>query len=69
MNKSNKSYRFVKMTRPLDYAVYNGKKLMIPAGAVGVKIAFRQSHLRRKDENGNEVPMNVYLYKGRLIHA
>ena len=52
------------------HEVYNGKSIAIPEGATGVKIAFRQSHLRRFDEDcGKWVPMNVYLYKGKVVHA
>ena len=56
--------------KPLKHAVYNGKSIAIPEGATGVKIAFRQSHLRRFDEDCCKwVPMNVYLYKGKVVHA
>lgn len=56
--------------KPLNYPVYNGKSIAIPEGATHVKIAFRQSHLRRFDETQNKwIPMNVYLYKGKVIHA
>ena len=65
-----KSYRFVNLDRPLEYAVYCGKKLVIPAGATGVKIAFRQSHLYRLDpDTGRRIKLNVYLWRGRLYHA
>ena len=62
------SYKFTRIKRPLAYAVYCNTKVVIPKGATGVKIAFRQSHLRRLDEYGNSVPMNVYLWKGKLYH-
>lgn len=56
--------------KPLKYNVYNGKSIAIPEGSTGVKIAFKQSHLRRFDENLNKwIPMNVYIYKGKIIHA
>lgn len=61
--------RFVRMTRPLDYPVYCGKAEVIPAGATGVAIRFRASHLSRLDENGQRVPLNVYYWKGRVYHA
>lgn len=64
------SARFIKLAKPLQYAVYCGKKEVIPAGAEGVYISFRSSHLRRLDEaTGQMVPMNRYIYKGRIIHA
>lgn len=61
--------KFITMKSPLKYSVYCGKKEVIPAGAERVKIAFRQSHLRRIDEDGKSVPMNVYIYKGMVYHA
>lgn len=62
--------KFVKMNKPLEYPVYNGKTVVIPAGAKNVKIAFRQSHLTRFDENTNKtVPLNVYIYGSSVIHA
>lgn len=33
--------KFIKMTRPLDYPVIEGKAIVIPKGAMGVKIAYR----------------------------
>ena len=62
------SYKFVCMNRPLDYAVYQGKKMVIPAGATGVRIAFRQSPFKRPSKYGDE-QMNVYLYRGHVWHA
>jgi hypothetical protein len=73
--KNSRSYarptvgRVVRMNRPLEYAVYCGKKCVIPAGATGVSIRFRASHLHRIDEDGNTVPMNVYYWKGKIYHA
>ena len=62
--------RFVRLAKPLQYPVYCGSKCVIPAGAVGVCIRFRASHLHRYDEAlGREVPLNVYLYRGRVYHA
>lgn len=65
------SYRFVNMgTRPLAHDVRCNTKIVIPAGTRGVRIAFRQSHIFRWDEAEKKfVPMNVYLYKGKLYHA
>ena len=69
--KAHMSYKFVNMgTRPLAYDVRCNTKIVIPAGTRGVRIAFRQSHLFRWDEAEKVfVPMNVYLYKGKLYHA
>lgn len=55
--------------KPLIHSVYCGKKEVIPAGTTGVKIAFRQSHLTRLDENGKLVNLNVYIHKGNVYHA
>ena len=65
------SYKWYNMwNRPLEYAVKCGSKTVIPEGAKRVKIAFRQSHLFRKDDiTGKMVHMNVYLYKGKIFHA
>ena len=57
-------------SKAMSYPVRNGSKVVIPEGATGVKIAFRQSHLKRFDEVLQRwVSMNVYIYKGRVIHA
>lgn len=57
-------------SRPLEYAVYCNKKEVIPAGALNVKIAFRQSHLTRWDDVlKKHVKMNVYIWKGHIYHA
>ena len=62
--------KFTKMQQPLKFPVRCGIATVIPEGATGVQIAFRQSHLRRFDEDlGRDVPMNVYRYKGREYHA
>ena len=63
--------KFINMkNRPLAFDVYCGSKIVIPAGALNVKIAFRQSHLQRWDEAKQMfVPMNVYIYKGNVYHA
>lgn len=54
----------------LKFAVYCGNKIVIPKGAKNVKIAFKQSHLRRFDKvSGQYVPMNVYIYNGKIYHA
>jgi len=65
------NYKFVNMKyRPLVHDVKCGNKVVIPAGTKFVKIAFRQSHLLRYDEDKQcYVHMNVYLYKGKLYHA
>lgn len=56
--------------KPLVYDVKCNSKIVIPAGATGVKIAFRQSHLKRWDDVLNKfVKMNVYIYKGKVYHA
>ena len=69
-NNNNNRRRVVLLTKPLQYPVYCGSKCVIPAGATGVSIIFRGSHLTRFDENaGEEVRMNVYLYRGRVYHA
>ena len=58
------------MQQLLKFPVRCGIAVAIPEGATGVQIAFRQSHLRRFDEDlGRDVPMNVYRYKGREYHA
>ena len=65
--KSN--YRLVRLLKPLAYDVYNGRKIAIPAGATGVSIRYRASHLHRVDELGREIPLNVYYWKGKIVHA
>lgn len=63
--------RFYNMkSRPLEFDVKCGSKVVIPAGAKNVKIAFRQSHLKRFDETlGHFVNLNAYIYKGKIYHA
>lgn len=80
MAKSNtksgsSSYKFYNMgSTGLKHDVMCGTGVAIPAGTKNVKIAFRQSHLRRWDEEKQKyVPMNVYMAKingvVKLIHA
>ena len=62
--------KFIKLIKPLAYDVKCNTKVVIPAGALGVKIAFRASHLRRYDEDLKKwVPMNVYIWHGKMYHA
>ena len=75
-NKSgSSSYKFYNMgSKGLKHDVMCGTGVAIPAGTKNVKIAFRQSHLRRWDEEKQKyVPMNVYMVKlngaVKLIHA
>lgn len=69
-NAPHSSYKFVNMgTRPLKFPVRCGKKIVIPAGATNVKIAFGQSSLRYTDFGGKIKKCNVYLYKGRIYHG
>ena len=57
-------------SKPLEYPVYCNTKVVIPAGATNVKIAFRQSHLTRWDDVLKQrVKMNVYIWKGNVYHA
>jgi hypothetical protein len=61
--------KFVRLTKPLQFDVRCGTKVVIPAGAEGVKIAYRASHLTRwDDEQKKQIRLNVYMYKGRLYH-
>jgi len=56
--------------KPLTYDVCCKTKVVIPAGTTNVKIAFRQSHLTRWDEDLKKmVPMNVYISGGKVYHA
>ena len=58
------------MTRPLDYPVMEGKAIVIPKGAMGVKIAYRQSPMKYFNHKTNEwIHMNVYKYQGKTYHA
>ena len=62
--------KFVKLNKPLQFAVKCNSKVVIPDGALNVKVAFRQSHLRRYDEEKKQwVPMNIYIWKGKVYHA
>lgn len=72
MNKTSRrrAAGFIRMARPLEFPVRCGRRVVIPAGAEGVYISFRTSHLRRIDEaTGETVPMNRYIWRGRLIHS
>lgn len=56
--------------KALKHDVKCGTKVVIPAGTKNVKIAFRQSHLTRiDDETGKVVNMNVYMVGGKVFHA
>ena len=58
--------RFIKLNKPLAYNVYiRPGKLGIPAGAIGVEIAYRQSWMTNVDGTR----LNVYRYKGQLYHV
>ena len=62
--------KFVKLTKPLQFDVKCGSRVVIPAGTLNVRVAFRQSHLLRYDEKLKKwVPMNVYIWKGKIYHA
>lgn len=75
IKSGSSSYKFYNMgKRGLEYPVMCGKSVAIPAGTKNVRVAFRQSHLQRWDEEKQQfVPMNVYLAKinGRmkLVHS
>lgn len=61
--------KFLKLKQPLKFDVKCKSKVVIPAGAKNVEIAFRQSHLSRWDEDSQQfVNLNVYRYKNRLYH-
>ena len=66
-----KQYHWYNMgNRGLAFEIKCGSTVVIPKGAKWVKIAFKQSHLVRYDERMERwVPMNVYLYKGKMYHA
>ncbi len=68
---SHSSYKFTSMgNKPLAYPVYCNNAIVIPAGATGVKIAYRQSHVTYiHPKTGQLTHMNVYLWRGRLYHA
>lgn len=65
------TYRFYDMgDKPLAFDVKCGKKVVLSAGTVGVKIAFGQSRLTRIDGSGKTVNMNVYMAPdGKIYHA
>lgn len=75
IKSGSSSYKFYNMgSKGLKHDVMCGKGVAIPAGTKNVRIAFRQSHLQRWDEEKQQfVPMNVYLAKvnGRmkLVHS
>ena len=56
--------------RPLEYPVLINSKVLIPAGATHVKIAFRQSPFTYLNERtGKREHLNVYMWQGRYYHA
>lgn len=75
-SSSGSSYKFYNMgSRGLEHDVKCGSKVVIPAGMKNVRIAFRQSHLTRFDEDLQKwVNLNVYLVHQpgvgmRMYHA
>mgnify|MGYP003391358962 CR=1 FL=1 len=63
--------KFVNMgAKPLAFDVKVGRKVVIPKGTTGVKIAFRASPITYvHPETGKTVCFNVYMYKGKCYHA
>ena len=56
--------------RPLDYPVRCNTKIVIPAGATHVKIAFGASPFTyRCPETGKLKHLNVYIWKNHMYHA
>lgn len=56
--------------RPLEHDVCYGSKIVIPKGATGVKIAFRQSPIRAfVKKYGKVMNLNVYIWKNRMYYA
>ena len=56
--------------RPLNYPVRCGSKIVIPAGATHVKIAYGASPFTyRHPETGKFKHLNVYIWKNRMYHA
>lgn len=56
--------------KPLQFDVIVRGKIVIPKGTKHVKIAFRQSHLTRFNEETQMTErLNVYLYRGKVYHA
>lgn len=64
-------YRWTEMgSKPLKFDVKCNSKVVIPAGTVGVKIAFQQSHMTYVDSFGRKTRMNVYMAPdGKMYHA
>lgn len=64
------SLDFKMYNKPLQHPVFCGKTCVIPAGAKGVEIAYRQSHLTRYDKVlRRNVRLNVYRYNGKIYHV
>ena len=56
--------------RPLEYPVRCGSKIVIPAGAKHVKIAFGASPFTYIHPATSKVThLNVYIWKNRMYHA
>lgn len=69
-SKQSKSYKFVKLTKPLAYDVRAWHdKFVLRKGLRGVEVAFRASPITRVDDNGKVVHLNVYRYKGIVIYG
>lgn len=64
-------YKFYDMgDKPLKFDVKCKSKVVIPAGTVGVKIAYKQSHITYVNDFGQKVRMNIYMTPdGKIYHA
>lgn len=62
--------KFVAMKRPLEHPAIRNGKVLIPAGATGVKIAFRQSPFTFFNEKTQRRQhLDVYIWKNRMYNA
>jgi hypothetical protein len=65
-------YDFKPLGKPLRFPVYDNDahKVVIPAGAEGVEIAYGQSSKTYKDKKTGKIKhQNVYRWKGQIYNA
>ena len=66
----NINYTFTPLGHPTKYPIYDNGRKAIPAGAIGVEVAYGQSSRTYKDKiTGKTKPQNVYRYQGKVYNA
>ena len=70
MEENTIEYKWIPLTKPLAYPVWESGNIAIPRGATGVEFAPKQSSKTYKDKKtGQIVRQNVYRWNGKIYNA